>query len=202
MRILRTGVLCLALSFLARPVSAAPITIDFEGLADLESVTNQFAALGVTFTGAQALQAGISLNEIDFPPFSGSTAVWDSEVGGIRVDFATGATSVSGHFTYLAPLTMTAYAGATELGSVTSTFAENYTSSGNPAPNELLQLAFATSISHVIFTTGSESGPSFVLDDFAADIVDDVTPVPEPASGALLLIGAAAIAGWRRRQAS
>jgi hypothetical protein len=202
MRILRTGVLCLALSCLARPVSAGPIVIDFEGLVGGDPVTDQLAALGVTFSGAQALSAlDGSYNEFDFPPLSGSMVVMDSDPGGIRVDFAPGATSVSGHFTYLAPLTMTAYAGAAELGSVTSTLAENYTSSGNPA-NELLQLAFATSITHVILTTGF--GPqSFTLDDFAANIVEeDVTTVPEPASATLLLIGAAAIAGWRRRQTS
>jgi hypothetical protein len=200
MRILRTGVLCLALSCLARPVSAAPIVIDFDGLGDFESVTNQFAALGVTFSGAEAhTSPGGLLNEFDFPPFSGTTVVIDTGAEGIRVDFATGATSVSGRFTYGAPFTMTAYAGADVL-IATSTFDENTGTGMNP-PNELLQLASATPISHVILTTGL--GFSFTLDDFTADIVEeDVTTVPEPASATLLLIGAAAIAGWRRRQIS
>ena len=50
-------------------------TIDFEGLAVDELVANQFAGSGVTFENVFASVAGISLNEIDFPPSSGQTVV-------------------------------------------------------------------------------------------------------------------------------
>jgi len=62
---------------LANPtaVLSQTTTIDFEGLAVDELVTNQFAASGVTFENVFASVAGVSLNEIDFPPSSGQTVV-------------------------------------------------------------------------------------------------------------------------------
>ena len=46
------------------PVNAT--TIDFEGLADSDTVTTRFP--GLTFTNATVLTAEISLNEFEFPP--------------------------------------------------------------------------------------------------------------------------------------
>jgi hypothetical protein len=196
MRLVRTITLALALGAYAAPVSAAPILIDFESLADLEELTTQFA--GLTFSGATGLQSGAlggSLNEFEFPPLSGTGVVFDT-ASEIRVDFATGALSVGGYFTYIAPITMTAYSGATVLGSVTSQFDQNTAFGGNPV-NELLQLAFASPITHVTFA-GSPLGGSFTLDDFSANTVDDVAPVPEPGTIGLLLSGVALLAGRRK----
>jgi hypothetical protein len=182
-------------------VKAVPITIDFESLVESDEVTTQFADLGLLFSGATTLTSGAvggGLNEIDFPPSSGVNVVYESGATGIRVDFANGATEVSGRFTYIAPLTMTAYSGATLVGSVTSLFDANFGSSGNPA-SELLSLAFADPISHVVFTT-TVAGGSFTLDDFFANTVDEVPEsVPEPATAGLLLSGLALAATRRFR---
>lgn len=198
MRLFRTALLVLALGVYSTPASAASILIDFESLADLELVTSQFAASGLLFSGATALQSGAiggSLNELEFPPSSGTAVVFDSSPSGIRVDFVTGATSVGGRFTYAFPVTMTAYAGAVTLGSVTSQFTSNTGGGFNPS-NELLELAFAVPISHLILSGEPEFGGSFTLDDFFADTVD-VATVPEPGIVTLLALG---VAGLVRRR--
>lgn len=198
MRIFRSALFVITLAACATPAAAAPILIDFESLNEFDDVTTQFDADGIVFSGAQVLVAGSSLNEFDFPPVSGFQAALDG-AGGMRVDFATGALAVSGYFTYAAPVTMTAFSGATVLGSVTSGFESNYVSSGNPN-NELLQLAFAQAITHVT-VVGSEFGGSFTLDDFFVETRDELPPppIPEPATVTLLLAGAALLGGRRMR---
>jgi hypothetical protein len=62
------------------------LTIDFESLSDSEIVTTQYAGVGVTFSNATALTAGISLNEFDFPPNSGVNVVYD-EGGPMTISF-------------------------------------------------------------------------------------------------------------------
>jgi hypothetical protein len=53
-RQLLVGLACTALLLVAPPSSADPITITFDGLGDLDSVTNQYA--GLTFSNTIALQ--------------------------------------------------------------------------------------------------------------------------------------------------
>jgi hypothetical protein len=74
--------------------SAGPITIDFEGFTDSVSVGATIP--GLTFTNATVLQAGVSLNEFEFPPVSGSNVTFD-DGGPMRIDFARPVYSVSGH---------------------------------------------------------------------------------------------------------
>ena len=198
MRLLRSALVVMALGLLSVKAEAAPVLIDFETLGDFEDVTNQFAADGILFAGATAFVSGAvggSLNEVDFPPASGFAAVVNT--GELRIDFATGASSVSGLFTYVDGLTLTAYSGATLLGSVNSAFVSNYTGSGNPS-NELLSLAFSDVITHVIL-----SAPigSFTLDDLTVNTIDGTEPIPEPATATLFLIGAGAAWAARRRRA-
>lgn len=52
------------------------VVLDFDGFADLTAITDQFAGLGVTVTGASVLNAGGMLNP-NFPPHSGSGVVFD-----------------------------------------------------------------------------------------------------------------------------
>jgi len=56
------------------PLLADTITLNFEGLGDLDSVTNQF---GLMFAKTVVLTPVISLNEIDFTPHSGVNVVSD-----------------------------------------------------------------------------------------------------------------------------
>jgi hypothetical protein len=168
-------------------------TIDFEGLVDLTPVTNQYSSLGVDFLGATVLTAGVSLNEFEFPPYSGSNVVYD-ESGPITVNFSIPMLDVGGYFTYLYPVTITAYDISNSIvDTITSSYFSNTALSGDPgsSPNEFLQVAYAGGISWVEMA-GDPIGGSFTMDDFGG------TPVPEPATLLLLGSGLAGLVGWRK----
>src|SRR5262249_55316111 len=132
----------LLVSAAATPSYAA--LIDFEDLNDLDSVTTQYA--GVTFSNAIALSAGISLNEVDFPPHSGSNVIVDAGAP-MSLTFAGAVSAFNGYFTYAAPLTLTAYAlDGTALGSTASASSTNVGTS----PNELLSLSGLGSIYSIL----------------------------------------------------
>lgn len=161
-------------------------TINFEGPPDSTIVTNQYA--GLTFSNAIILTAGISLNEFEFPPNSGVNVLSDNG-GPITITFATPVTSVSGYFTYLTGLTLTAFnASSTQVGLATSAFSSNLALSGVPGstPNEFLQLSFAGGISSLTIS-GDPAGGSFVLDDLSYQPL--ATTTPEPSTFLLLLTG-------------
>ncbi len=166
---------------------AAPITIDFESLTDLDSVTTQYA--GLTFTNATVLTAGISLNEIDFPPHSGTNVVFD-DGGSMSIVFSSEINSVSGFFTYSSALTLLAYDSAHNLlGTVLSASGSNF---GSSSANELLSFSSQTAIASIVIS-GDAAGGSFVLDDLRYDTV------PEPSTLGLLGVGVLA-AGWFRKR--
>ena len=103
------------------------VTIDFEGLADGASITAQYSSLGVTFANASAISAGLSLNESDFPPHSGSNVIVDSG-GPIMGVFASPVDSFGGFFTYTQAITLTLFdINNSPLGSISSLFANNTT---------------------------------------------------------------------------
>lgn len=187
------GVVCLTVALAHAPSEslAAPFTIDFEALSDGDPV----GALGspaVTFSNATVLTAGISLNELDFPPSSGSNVAHDSG-GPMRLDFTAPIESFSGRFTYIAPLTILFFnPSANLLGSVASLFADNTLSAGGAA-NEIVQGVFAGT--KFITITGDPLGGSFTVDD----VFFQTSSVPEPC--ATVLTGTA-LAVWLRRRRS
>jgi hypothetical protein len=175
--------------------NASAVSIDFETLADGAVVTNQFA--GVTFSNATALKSGFSLNEVEFPPHSGSVVVFD-DGGPMTLLFSSPVTQVSAFFTYVAPLTLTAWdAFDVALGSVLSLFSTNAALSGDPgsAPNEFLELAFASGIAKLT-VSGDAGGGSFVLDDLS--FTPTTLSVPEPGTAALTAIALAGLLARRR----
>lgn len=192
--------MCLGLALVVLPssVMAAPILIDFENLSDGDALTNQIA--GFNFVNAVTLTAGISLNEFEFPPLSGTNVIFDMG-GPMRIDFSAGVTSVSAYITYLAPIVMTAFdSGGTILGTTHSQFGNNLALSGQlgSTPNELIALAF-DDIAYVTIA-GDSAGGSFTLDNLTADTVDSV---PEPGVLSLAVTGGClALASGRRRRTS
>ena len=175
---------------LAGSAECAIITLNFEGFPDGTTLTTQYP--GVTFTNTTVLKASFSLNEFEFPPRSGANVASDTG-GPISISFATPATSFAGYFTYLMPLTLTAFNAANSpVGSITSKFANNLAClagppcSGNPgsSPNELLTINFAAGISKITIK-GASNGGSFGVDD--ATIT--TSAVPEPAGIVLLISG-------------
>lgn len=181
---------------------ANQVIINFEDLADSDAVTTQYANL--TFSNATALTAGVSLNEFDFPPSSGATAIFDDGAP-ISIDFGTPITELSGFFNYIVPLTITAFdSGNSQVAQVFSSFSSNITSLPDPGSsvNELIALNFAGGISKVTIA-GDPAGYSFTLDDLTYTTLD-VQPVPEPSTILLIISGIPAIvaAGVRKYRQS
>jgi hypothetical protein len=178
-------------------VQAAPIVQDFESFSDGDIVGSSLA--GLTFTQATVLTAGLSLNNVDFPPQSGANVISD-DGGAITIVFATPVNSVGAFLTYNAAITFEAFdASANSLGSVASLFGANYVTGGDAgsAPNEFLQITSAAGISRVVFS-GNPAGGSFALDDLTYDRRGGGT-VPLPGTALLLLAaGGAAVAARRR----
>jgi len=195
---LRNGVLCLAIVALPGLAYATPVTIDFESLADSEVVTNQFSDL--TFSNATAVTAGTSLNEFDFPPYSGQTVVFD-DGGPMSISFASPIDDFSGYFTYVAALSLTAYDASNNVIAVATSLFSNNTATGGDAgssPNELLTVSSLLGISSIVIA-GDSSGSSFTLDNLTYDTQGPQATVPEASTLELLLAGGLMLAGMRRR---
>jgi hypothetical protein len=195
-RLLRSSLLLL---LIAVSTSAAKAdTITFEGLTDGTTVTNQFSNL--LFLNATIATAGISLNEFEFPPHSGSNVVFDSD-GSMSISFLVPVTSVSGFFTYGTQLTVTVFdASNNVLATLTSAFNNNEALSGDVGshPNEFISFSVVSGISRISIS-GDPGGGSFTLDDLT---FSTAAPVPEPASLSLLLgaLGGLCVKNRLRRQ--
>jgi hypothetical protein len=166
----------LAMAIVVTGSPALGAVIDFEGFADSTPLTTEIA--GLTFTNATVISAGISLNEFEFPPFSGTNVVFD-DGGPTTIAFAEPVFSVGGFFTYLVRLTMTAFdALGNPLDVDTSQFGSNLALSGEPgsSPNEFLEVSSPSGISHVVIQ-GDAFGSSFTLDDLL--VVTNRPPVAQ-----------------------
>jgi hypothetical protein len=182
------------LLYLQPQARAATTFVDFESLNDSDLVTNQYP--GLTFSNTIVLSAGISLNEFEFPPHSGTNVASDNG-GPMSIVFATPVVNFSGYFTYVEPLTLVGFdALSHQVALAASAFSSNDALFGDPgsSPNEFLQLDFAAGISSVTIT-GDPLGGSFVLDDVTFQTAD----VPEPNATFLFLSGAAALVTLRRK---
>jgi len=153
--------------------------INFENLSDGVTVGSSYSAIGANFTNAVVLSAGISLDEAEFPPHSGTNVAADLS-GPITIQFSSLVNAFSGYFTYAAPLLVTAFdSGSVPVRTAASLFSANFVSSGNP-PNELIQINYASGIDHITIA-GDPGGSSFVVDDISFT-AGTTSGVPEPAS--------------------
>jgi hypothetical protein len=144
-------------------------TINFEGIADSTSITNQYA--GLTFMRTTAATAKISHNDIEFPPRSGTNVVYDTG-GPITITFTTAVSSFRGYFTYTQPVTLQAFNSLNLLVASSGSIHSNNTALSGIAgssPNELLMVAFASGISRITIT-GAPLGESFALDDISVGL--------------------------------
>jgi hypothetical protein len=177
-------------------LDANAYTINFDELTDLTPVTNQYNVLGVEFSGATVITAGISLNEFEFPPFSGSNVILDDAMP-MTVTFNTPVVEISAYFTYLMPVTVTAYNSLfSVVDMVTSSYFSNLALSGDPgsSPNEFLQVAYSGGISYLEIT-GDPTGGSFTLDNFTV-----TTSVDEPGTMLLLMTGLIVLMWFKRNK--
>ncbi len=182
---------------------AATTVLTFEGMIDSTKVANQYP--DVIFQNTTVITAGISLNELAFPPHSGTNVAFD-DGGPMTLAFLTPVFGFSGYFNYTEPLTLSAFDSSNHLlAKVTSAFSTNLADGSGAAgstPNEFLHVGSASNIAKVVIT-GDPAGSSFTLDDAA---ITTAATVPEPSSFYLGLAGFA-LAGalargrwwWKRR---
>jgi hypothetical protein len=158
--------------------------IDFEDLPDVTPVTDQYSALGVTFSGGTIGEAGVSLFEMEYPPRSGNKALL-IDAGPLTLSFSSPVPDFSAYVTYAAPLTLTFYDSAgNQLAILNSLFASNLGLSGDmgSTPEELFAFQSGYGISKLVFDVIPDDS-SYVLDDVSA------SSVPEPALWLLLGAG-------------
>jgi len=195
LRLCRFALLLLAVAAFP-PLYGGTVVLDFEGFLDGTSLTTQYA--GLTFTNATIITAGISLNEFEFPPYSGTNVVFD-DGGPISIAFDTPVLRFGGYFTYTEQLTLAGFdATSTQVATAVSAFSSNDALFGDTgsSPNEFVSVSFAGGISSVTIT-GDPLGGSFVMDD-ATYITPEAT-VPEPSSTVLILAGVGLLAAFRKR---
>ncbi len=166
------------LCFLAAVLSvvcpgANPTVLNFDNLSDGSALTGQY--FGVIFSNTIILSTGISLNEFEFPPHSG-TKVASDDGGPISISFVAPTPSFGAYFTHSVALTIKAFdASNAQVALATSASSNNEVLSGSGGPNEFLQVASAGGISRIEIS-GSPSGGSFVMDDVTAQITAKITP--------------------------
>lgn len=198
---LRKWYLLLVALIVMGSAKAALVEVDFDSLSDGDALSNQLS--GLAFTNAEVLSAGLSLNEFEFPPRSDANVVTD--VGGaVLVDFLSPVFAVGGYFTYLTPLSFSAYDSAHALiGSVVSAYSNNLAISGDPgsSPNEFLGVATTVPI-YQIMILGDPFGFSFVMDDLTYNTERAVRDVSEPWVLYLLLTALGMLAMTKHRRDS
>ncbi len=159
-----------------------PITLGFDGLADLSTNLNAF---GVSFTGATVLACGGSLNCVPFPPFSGRNVIYDSGNGVITANFdpsVTGAVCmVSARITGNRNITMTAFDNNNNVIDTQQTGGANYVGSGG-TPNLLLSITAANA--PIASVTFHDDGNTYTIDDFTF-LGDPHVVVIDPGHGLL-----------------
>jgi hypothetical protein len=182
-RRIRFAALALLAASFARPADAAPVTIDFESLAELEVVTNQFAADQIAFDNLIVLEAFSTLNEIDFPPTSGVHAVTGLAVGAAIIDFLLPASLFSVQIITSDDALVQAFgAGDVLLGS-------EIVAAGLGSPVQVDFLHASADIEYVTIASPLTGNAfSLTLDDvvFDREVPVPEAPIPEP-SGFLML---------------
>jgi hypothetical protein len=188
MRVVRSLLVASLVAFVAQPAAAAVITIDFEDLFENDEVATLYP--GVTFSNALVLTAGSGLNDLEYPPASGTNAAVALDPNSvIELVFGTPIISFEALFTYNGALSVEAFtSGGTLVDSAASLHGSNIASGPN-APNETVGVS-GGGITRVRLSAQGD----FSLDDVT---YETGTVVPEPTTLALLLAGALAAA--RRR---
>ena len=178
------------------PAGAATVGIDFESLADLEVVTTQFAGQGITFGNARVLVAGASLNEIDFPPSSGTHVITGIGAGPITIVFAQPAESVSIDFVSADMGKMSYFDSANVLLGQTA-IGPNLGS-----PNFAGFTTFPGKIAKVTVANADGNADVLVLDNVIVRLdVQEVPAVPEPSAFLAMACGLVTVAASLRRRA-
>ena len=148
-----------SLAFLCLPVVAWSQAglVDFESMAEGQPVAAQVN--GITFTNATVLQAAASLNEVEYPPHSGSKVACD--VGGpMTINFTTPVGSITGFFTHQKSITIQG------IGVLGNALEKVSSSASILSSSESLTANFSGPTSKIIITS-DPGGSSFTVDDLS-----------------------------------
>lgn len=185
-RVLRQILFAAGMTLIAAHASFAAV-IGFEELTDDTPVRDFYETSElVTFDLATAISAGLSLNELEFPPYGGSNVAYDN-TGPVVIKFLSPMRFVSAFFTYAAPLELAAFdSNGVLLDLIVSKFSNNTLVSGDfgSSPNELLGFSYTSPVISSVTIMGDPGGFSFVFDDLAFSTT--ALSVPEP--GTLILV--------------
>ena len=207
-KILGAG-LCLAACLFAQGTWAAPTSIsqaafsgaetviDFNSIADTQSITNQYSAQGVTFSGALVGMTNpgdtnifngstIASNWIYAPGPGNTGSSWTAVFGSVqnRVGFLVESNSND-------DVTIEAFLGLASLGSV------NFPNP-NGAPADFIGIEELGGFDRITVTTATNDNGFFAMDNFRFE-ASNRSQVPEPGSLALLGLGLTGILFARRR---
>lgn len=164
--------------------------LGFEEVDDLDPVGGYYLPQGVSFSQGLVLEAGVSLNEFEFPPRGGTKVAVDYG-GEIAGSFSVPVSLIGGFFTYSQRATLTGY---DDVGNVVaqkvSTFDSNLGFSTSNPPNEYLEITSAAGF-YSFSIEADPLGESVALDDFT------FIPIPEP-RGAIAFAGLLLLAALRR----
>lgn len=146
--------------------ATSTVVLDFEGLESFTWVDDRYAPQGVTFSGAQALNAADMSDAI--PPRSGTGVVFDpSGFGGtITATFSSPVSGAGGYVTAFNPVILECHDAAGALLGADTLPAPNY--AGAPsgiAPNAWLAVS-APGIARCTFRDAFGHADSYALDDF------------------------------------
>jgi len=216
-RCLQAAFLVCLLAGSASSVHATPVTLDFEGLKDLQQIGNFYNGgaggnYGVTFSkAATALidqDAGGNGNFANEPSPS-TIMVFDQPSLSSSMNVAGGFTSISFSYTSLwFPAAVTVFGGATGTSALASRLLPMLPSScggGDPTGSfscwKAVTLTFSGTAQSIKWTG---AGNFLGVDNIMLNTVQPIRSVPEPAFLVLFASGATMAAGvfYRRRKAS
>ncbi|OPY88458.1 MAG: hypothetical protein A4E73_03368 [Syntrophaceae bacterium PtaU1.Bin231] len=106
-RVVVVLIILLQLGLAALAESEAAV-IGFEDLADSTLVADQYRVLGPVFSSGVVVESGISLFELEYPPFEGDKALL-VDTGLLELRFDTPATCVGAYVTYVSPMRVVFY---------------------------------------------------------------------------------------------
>jgi hypothetical protein len=186
----------LAPVLLALPAGAVTtVFLDFESLADTEPVTTQFAADGITFGNAVALTAGMSLNEIDFPPSSGTDVISGFGSGPLTISFLQPADSVQLNLVSAGQVTLSYFdaSNALILSNSTGSFLGVPIVTGTPAGLAIAKMTLANA---------GGNADTFTVDNLLVRLDDrEIPPIPEPSAFLAMACGLVTVGASLRRRA-